>query len=344
MMGSCLGASVSESQSLELLPSKKDENYRYTQISVDGLGWESERLTNTRKIEKSFAPWKDDFYLQALSGASNFQVELPTSEEWSFLHSNIETAKVRGSAELLVPKGKKVKVFEFMEQVSDRSVMMRNIKVEEGAEVEYFFLQKQNLSNVFVARHFFDLAKNAKATFRFYHVGSKKGQHRIVSRVEKDAAFVLEGANRLGNAQHVDVWAESEHVGPTSHSETTVWNVLSDEAVAVFNGMIRIVQNCPQTKAYQSNKTLLLSEKARVHTLPKLEISTDDVKCSHGASVSSLDESQLFYLQSRGISKEQAQKMLVEAFTQPVLQFLPKHLISDSLKKDFHLEGESNVF
>lgn len=328
----------------ELLPTRKDENYRYTQISYEPGSWENEKLTNVVKLETPFLPWKDDFYLGALEGASHFQIQAPKSEEWVLIHSKGESGKLRGSAEIVVPKGKSFKIFEFLEHSSERSITMRNVKVEEGASVEYFFLQKQNLSNTFVVRHFFDLAKNSKATFRFYHAGAKKGQHRIVSRVEQDASFVLEGANRLANAQHVDIWADSDHVGATSHSQTTVWNVLSDEAVAVFNGMIRIVQNCPQTRAYQSNKSLLLSEKCRVYTQPKLEIATDDVKCSHGASVSSLDESQLFYLQSRGIGKEEAEKMLIEAFTQPVLKYLPKHLVNDSLQKELQLTGDQNEF
>jgi len=66
-----------------------------------------------------------------------------------------------------------------------------------------------------------------------------------------------------------------------------------------------------------------LSDKAQVHSLPKLEIATDDVKCSHGATIASLDPQQLFYLQSRGITKDQAEKMLIEGFTRPVLEEIP---------------------
>lgn len=337
---------MSELNTAALLPSRKDENFRYTQISVDHADskeWSNEKLSNTQKMDRAFSAWKDDFYLKALEG-STLQILAPKSEEWVFLHSTGEAQNIRGSAELVIPKGKHYKIFEMSEHSSEKSLTMRNITVAEGASVEYFYLQKQNLSNTFVTRHFFDLAPTAKATFRFYHFGAKKGQHRISARVSKDANFLLEGANRLSDSQHVDIWAESDHVGATSRSETSVWNVLSDQSVAVFNGMIRIVQDCPQTLAYQSNKTLLLSEKARVHTLPKLEIATDDVKCSHGASVSSLDDSQLFYLQSRGINKESAEKMLIEAFTQPVLQHLPKHLISESIQKELNLAGDPYAF
>ncbi len=333
--------------SSEMLPSRKDENYRYTQISFDlslSKNWESEKLSNTQKIDTPFTPWKDDFYLKALEGVKNNQILPPKSEEWIFLHSQGEGDKVRGTAEITIPKGKKYKIFELLENTTERSLLMRKITIEEGADVEYFLLQNQNLSNTFILRHFFDVAPKAKATFRFFHLGAKKGQHRVVSRVPADAEFHLEGASRLHNGQHIDFWAESDHTGARGLSRTAVWNVLADQATAVFNGMIRIVPGCPQTQAFQSNKTLLLSEKARVHTLPKLEIATDDVKCSHGASVSSLDDSQLFYLQSRGINKASAEQMLIDAFTQPVLQYLPKHLVSQELQRDLNIRGELDAF
>jgi Fe-S cluster assembly scaffold protein SufB len=335
---------MGEERTSDFLPSRKDENYRYTQISFNDTKWDSEKLTNSQKGDSTIKPWISDFYLQAFEGYKSSKVLPPKSEEWIYLHSQAEGEKTRGASELIIPKGKNYKVFEFLDHKSERSLLMRNIVVSEGATLEYFFLQDQSLSNTFIVRHFFDLAPGAKVNFRFYHTGAKKGQHRIAAKVEKDSEFIIEGASRLSDAQHVDVWAENEHVGAHSHSQTTVWNVLSDQAVAIFNGMIRIVPNCPQTRAYQSNKTLLLSEKARVHTLPKLEIATDDVKCSHGASVSSLDDNQLFYLESRGINKEAAEKMLIDAFTQPVLRFLPKHLVSAKLQEELNLRGDEHAF
>ena len=208
-----------------------------------------------------------------------------------------------------------------------RSLLSRHIRVPKGAQLEYFLFQETTPSQgEMVIRHFIDVEEGAEAVLRFFHMGSSKCQHRIHSRVAQDSKVVVEGATQLTHSQHVDMWIESEHLGARGRSETTVWNVLQESSSAVFNGMISIVQGCPQTQAYQSNKTLLLSEKARVHTLPKLRIATDDVKCSHGASVASLDENQLFYLKSRGIDAEEARSMLFDAFTMPILKHLPENL------------------
>ncbi len=346
----------------ELIPSRKDENYRYTQIPLSPEGWAAESFSHSETLPekfKSFPLWTDDFYFPALQGAALRKISSPhkssNNEEWIFLRSTAETDqsseiskskinKYRGASELVVPKGKSYKVFEFLESNAESSLLMRSIRVEEGAELEYFVYQNQPLNHHFILRHFVDLAPKAKVNMRFFHKGAQRGQHRVAARIAKDAEFLLEGATHLEASQHIDVWAEMQHEGATSLSQTTVWNVLLEQSSAVFNGMIRILKNCPQTKAYQSNKTLLLSEKARIYTIPKLEISTDDVKCSHGASVSTLDPDQLFYLRSRGISRESAQDMLVEAFTMPVLQHIPKCLLSEHEQASLGLKGESHVF
>ncbi len=342
----------------ELIPSRKDENYRYTQIPLSSGDWSSETFSYPETVSedfRSFSMWTDDFYFPALQGAKLCKISSPKksskNEEWIFLRSGAEDTqslkkfkKYRGASELVVPKGKSYKVFEFLESNAESSLLMRNIRVEEGAELEYFVYQNQPLNHHFILRHFVDLAPKAKVNMRFFHKGSQRGQHRVAARIAKDAEFLLEGATHLEASQHIDVWAEMQHEGATSLSQTTVWNVLLDQSSAVFNGMIRILKNCPQTRAYQSNKTLLLSEKARIYTIPKLEIATDDVKCSHGASVSTLDPDQLFYLRSRGISCESAQDMLVEAFTMPVLQHIPKCLLNEHEQASLGLKGESHVF
>jgi Fe-S cluster assembly scaffold protein SufB len=105
------------------------------------------------------------------------------------------------------------------------------------------------------------------------------------------------------------------------------------------NGNIKISHEGFRTQAFQSNKNLLLSPTAQVHTLPKLEISTDDVKCSHGASVASLDPAQLFYLESRGIRQDQAEKMLIEAYTYPVISKIP----DEELRKKYIVSEEDLV-
>ncbi|VDZ63786.1 FeS cluster assembly protein sufD [Serratia odorifera] len=90
--------------------------------------------------------------------------------------------------------------------------------------------------------------------------------------------------------------------------------VVSDRAKAVFNGMIKVAKHAIKTDGQMTNHNLLLGNVAEVDTKPQLEIYADDVKCSHGATVGRIDQEQIFYLQSRGISRHDAQQMIIFAF------------------------------
>lgn len=95
--------------------------------------------------------------------------------------------------------------------------------------------------------------------------------------------------------------------------------VLDDEARGRFIGDLKIAQDAQQAEAHQTNRNLLLSETAEMRTQPKLEIYADDVKATHGASTGQLDESALFYMQQRGISKQKARQLLVNAFMREIV-------------------------
>jgi Fe-S cluster assembly protein SufD len=94
---------------------------------------------------------------------------------------------------------------------------------------------------------------------------------------------------------------------------------LAGKARGVFNGRIIVRQDAQKTDARQSNRNLLLSETALVDTKPQLEIRADDVKCTHGATIGRLDEAPLFYLQSRGIGRREAEEILTQAFAREVV-------------------------
>lgn len=105
---------------------------------------------------------------------------------------------------------------------------------------------------------------------------------------------------------------------------------MDDKAHAIFNGKIFVPKPAQLTDARQLSKNLLLSPKARVDTKPQLEITADNVKCAHGATVSQLDNDEVFYLQSRGIDADSARKLLVYAFAYDVISQIPV----DSLRAD----------
>ncbi len=120
--------------------------------------------------------------------------------------------------------------------------------------------------------------------------------------------------------QHVDNHTLVDHANPNCYSNELYKGVLDGSSVAVFNGKVMVRPNAQKTNAFQSNKTLLLSENATINTKPQLEIFADDVKCSHGATTGRLDMEALFYLRSRGLSEFRARALLTFAFAAEVLE------------------------
>lgn len=128
------------------------------------------------------------------------------------------------------------------------------------------------------------------------------------------AVFTLHGAYLLDGGQEATLAVRADHKVPDCRTEEVVKGVLQGAAHGVFLGTVAVRPGADGTDARQLNRNLLLSPSTRVDTKPELEIFADDVKCSHGATVGSLDEAALFYLQARGIDPVTARSMLVAAF------------------------------
>jgi Fe-S cluster assembly protein SufD len=115
-----------------------------------------------------------------------------------------------------------------------------------------------------------------------------------------------------------------DHAVPNCLSNQLYKGIADDEGTGIFNGKIFVRPNAQKTNAYQSNKNLLLSERATINTKPQLEIFADDVKCSHGATSGQIDTESLFYLMARGIPADKARTLLLHAFAGEVASHLPK--------------------
>ena len=127
-----------------------------------------------------------------------------------------------------------------------------------------------------------------------------------------------------GDAQRFDHHTEHIHEAPKTHSNLDFKVALTGSARSAYTGMIRIAPGAAGAEAYQENRNLLLSEAARAESIPELEILTDDVRCSHGATVSPIDPEQLFYLESRGLAPLQAARVIVYGFLDQTLARLPQ--------------------
>lgn len=141
--------------------------------------------------------------------------------------------------------------------------------------------------------------------------------------MEPGASAYLDGVSVLNEEQFADNHTVVDHLVPHCHSEELYKGVYDGKSTGVFNGKIFVRPQAQKTTAYQSNHSLLLSDRASVNAKPQLEIFADDVKCSHGATMGQLDEEAVFYLQARGIGRDEARALMTYAFAAEVIERLP---------------------
>jgi Fe-S cluster assembly protein SufD len=130
---------------------------------------------------------------------------------------------------------------------------------------------------------------------------------------------VLDGLYVLGGRQHFDTHMRVEHLAPRCDSHELYKGVIDDAAHAVFDGRIYLHRAAQKTDAKQTNRNLLLSDRAVANSNPQLEIFADDVKCTHGSTIGQLEPDALFYLRSRGIDRDAARSLLTYAFASELL-------------------------
>ena len=161
-----------------------------------------------------------------------------------------------------------------------------------------------------------------------------------VGRVDLNARLLGPGASSdlLGlyfgeDGQHFDFNTSQDHVAPNAHSDLLYKGALDGRARGIFRGVIRVHEGAQRTDAYQTNRNLLLSDRAVATSLPNLEIEADDVRCSHGATVGQLDAEALFYLMSRGLAREQAERLVVHGFLGEVLSRLGRGGVAEKVTR-----------
>jgi Fe-S cluster assembly protein SufD len=133
--------------------------------------------------------------------------------------------------------------------------------------------------------------------------------------------------------QHMDHETSQNHLAQNTTSDLLFKGALTDSSRTVWRGMIYVAKDAIKTDGYQANRNLILSENARADSIPGLEILTDDVRCTHGATVGKIDQDLIFYLESRGLPREEAEKLVIEGFFDPVLERIPLESIQELFRK-----------
>lgn len=197
-------------------------------------------------------------------------------------------------------------------------------RLARGAKLHLVALQHYGSGTRAIQRQRFELSEGAELDLTPVHFGGRSLQLRQeVILAGTGAKFRAEAAATGNREQQFDFWLDVKHIGAKTESEMNYWFVMDERARAAFNGLIHIEKGAVDAAAAQKSKSLLLGPKASVHSVPKLIIQHDAVKCSHGASISTVNPEQVHYLQSRGIPRLEAERMIVRGFTEHVLARVP---------------------
>ena len=207
-----------------------------------------------------------------------------------------------------------------MEDVKNLTSQVVEIFAGEGAYFDYYDLEETTISTTrFSSIHVAQAAyTNVLINGITLNNGLTRNSYRIALNGE-GAETTLCGMAIQDKNQQVDTFTLITHAAPRCKSKELFKNVLNDHAVGAFSGRITVEQGAQKTEAYQTNRNMCLTSEARMYSKPQLEIYADDVKCSHGMSTGQIDEQALFYMQSRGLSREEAKTLLSVAFTSDVI-------------------------
>jgi Fe-S cluster assembly protein SufD len=206
------------------------------------------------------------------------------------------------------------------------------IWVGENASVNHTRLQRDSQTAVHIGKTAVSVERSARYTCNAVSLGAALSRHHLeVHPIGEQAEVTLNGLTMVTGDQEGDLHSAIALSQPHCTTRQLQKNIVGDRAHAIFNGKVFVPQAAQLTDAGQLNRNLLLSPKARIDTKPQLEIVADNVKCTHGATVSQLEADEVFYLQSRGIDATSAQSLLIYAFAYEILDKIPLASLKDSL-------------
>jgi Fe-S cluster assembly protein SufD len=212
------------------------------------------------------------------------------------------------------------------------SNVVSELFVGRAAKLEYVSIQNLSRETWHFASHHARVEKDARLDWVAGGFGSRKGKTWIQNDLAGEGAESrVTGAYFADGEQHIDYDTFQEHIAPNTTSDFAFKGALRDTATAVWRGMIRVEKDAQKTNAYQENRSLMLSPDAHAVPIPGLEILANDVRCTHGATVGRVDRDELFYAMARGLSRAEAERLIIRGFFQDILDRIELEPVRDAV-------------
>jgi Fe-S cluster assembly protein SufD len=403
-----LRAQAIDCVSTQKLPTKRDEEWRFTDISpLTALPYRPSQPDSTLKIEdvqhlflddaKNRLVFVDGHFSQSLSAiaepAALIAGNLPAllSAHASILESHLgqyvpfdhnvfaalNTAFLQDGAVVIVPKntvvaepvhllfiatqhevtsyprclligeaGSHITLIEdyvALQQAAYITNSVTEISLAGNAHAKHIRVQRESAKAFHLANCAVSLAHASNYQSVSISLGSQISRYNLDVRLNDEVAeCTIDGLTLISDRQLADTHTCIDHAKPNGTSHQQHKCIADDAAHAVFNGKIIVRPQAQRTNSSQSSRNLLLSKTALVDTKPQLEIFADDVKCSHGATVGQLDQEEIFYLRSRGLSETTARNLLTYAFGVEIISRIPVSSLRQQLEQAVLDQTQSN--
>jgi Fe-S cluster assembly protein SufD len=239
---------------------------------------------------------------------------------------------------IVTGKGSVVTVIE--EYIGDAGAVyftnpVTEIVVDDEAEVEHYKIQRESIDAFHIAA--VEVQQGERSRFVSHNIsfGGRLTRNNIHSYINAPGSFcTFNGLFMIRGDQHVDNHTLIRHRAPDCLSSEVYHGILDDRARGVFNGKIYVERGAQGTDSKQTNRSLMLSGDAVIDAKPQLEIYADDVKCTHGATVGQIDKDSLYYMRSRGISVDEARRMLTRGFARQITDRMTLDTLREGLEQE----------
>jgi Fe-S cluster assembly protein SufD len=220
------------------------------------------------------------------------------------------------------------------EKLSYFTNAVTEVSVGENAVVEYDKFQNESMSAYHIASTYVQQRRNSNYASNLVSFGARLSRNNVFAVLDGEGIECTLNGLYVGSAdQHIDNHTTIDHAKPHCNSFEVYKGILDGKSKGVFNGKIIVRKDAQKTDAKQTNKNLVLSDEASVDTKPQLEIFANDVKCTHGATIGQLDREAIFYLQSRGVDKDDARDMLIHAFAKDLIDRIRSEGVRTNLER-----------
>ncbi|MCC2590480.1 Fe-S cluster assembly protein SufD [Chryseobacterium sp. MFBS3-17] len=242
-----------------------------------------------------------------------------------YLSQNQEENTIYNTRNLLIAEqGSKIEIIESHHNYDDTFVLTNSVTeifTYENAKADWHKVQNDSDTSYMIDHTFAKQERDSLTTVNTFSFGGKLVRNNLdfIQNGENINSF-MNGITIIGKDQLVDHHTAVHHNTPNCESYQNYKGIYKDRSHGVFNGKVFVNKIAQKTNAYQQNNNILLDEGATIDTKPQLEIFADDVKCSHGCTVGQLNKDALFYLRARGISRKEAQALLLYAFANDAMQ------------------------